>query len=81
MQMDLEGERSRNNITSSRIAGMKVAEMALDNVETLDKENLIYLKELIENPKFLERYDHIFICGVNHESVENIFGNMIATYL
>lgn len=53
----------------------------IDNVEVLDKKNLIYLKNLIENTEFQSRYDHIFICGVNHESVEEIFNDMIATYL
>lgn len=53
----------------------------IDNVEALDKRNLIYLKNLIENPEFQNRYDHIFICGVNHESIEEIFNDMIATFL
>lgn len=53
----------------------------IDNVESLDKQNLHVIKKLIENPEFQNRYDHIFICGVNHESVENIFDDMIATFL
>lgn len=53
----------------------------IDNVEALDKENLTALKKLIENPDFQSRYDHIFICGVNHASVTEVFDDINAAFL
>lgn len=53
----------------------------IDNVEALDKRNLQCLKQLIENEEFRASYDHVFVCGVNHESVKDIFEGMNATYL
>lgn len=63
----------------NQLSGAKL--LFVDSVEALDKDHLVYLKHLLENPEFQNRYDHIFICGVNHESVEEIFDDMIATYL
>lgn len=63
----------------NQLSGTKL--LFIDNVEALDKDNLIALKNLIENPDFQSRYDHIFICGVNHTSVEEAFNDMIATFL
>lgn len=45
----------------------------IDNVEALDEQALSGLKELIETPEFADQYDHIFICGVNHDDVVNTF--------
>lgn len=53
----------------------------IDNIESLDKDNLVYLKHLLEDQGFQNRYDHIFICGVNHESIKEIFDDMIANYI
>lgn len=53
----------------------------IDNVESLDKENLTALKKLIENKDFQSRYDHIFVCGVNHVSVKEVFSGMDAMFL
>lgn len=63
----------------NQLSGTKL--LFIDNVEALDKENLLALKNLIENPDFQNRYDHIFVCGVNHASVEEVFSDMIATFL
>lgn len=63
----------------NQLSGTKL--LFIDNVEALDKDNLIALKNLLENPDFQNRYDHIFICGVNHTSVEEVFYDMIATFL
>lgn len=53
----------------------------IDNVEALDEENLKSLRRLIENKDFQDRYDHIFICGVNHASVAAVFKGMDAKFL
>ena len=63
----------------NQLSGTKL--LFIDNVEALDKENLVALKNLIENPDFQSRYDHIFVCGVNHASVEEVFDDMIAAFL
>ena len=47
--------------------------MFLDNVEVLDTAALGNLRKLIENPKFNDAYDHIFLMGVNHPEVEKAF--------
>ncbi len=53
----------------------------LDNVEALDTEALGNLRRLMEQPDFLDSYDHIFICGVNHADVRNAFKDMDAQYI
>lgn len=55
--------------------------MFLDNVEALDQEALGNLRTLIRQPEFLDSYDHIFICGVNHTEVQKAFGEMDANYI
>lgn len=55
--------------------------MFLDNVEALDAEALGNLRRMMEQPDFVNSYDHIFICGVNHRDVQNAFQGMDARYI
>ena len=47
--------------------------MFIDNVESLDDKALNHLAELISKPEFQDTYDHIFIAGVNHKEVVDLF--------
>lgn len=47
--------------------------MFVDNVESLDDKALKHLAELISKPEFQDTYDHIFIAGVNHKEVVDLF--------
>jgi len=62
--------------TLSQLTGTGI--LFLDNLETLDKEVLCHLKELITKPEFLNAYDHIFLCGVNHKEVTETFEDLDA---
>lgn len=55
-----------NQLTGTRL-------MFVDNVEALDHEHMIALAKLLETPEFVNEYDHIFVCGVNHLDVMKTF--------
>lgn len=63
-----------NQLSNSRL-------LFLDNVEALDAGALGNLRRMMEQPDFLDSYDHIFICGVNHIDVQKAFQDMDAQYL
>ena len=56
-----------NQLTGTRL-------LMLDNVEVLDAEALENLVRIMNSEEFQEEYDHVFIAGVNHPDILNIFG-------
>ena len=48
----------------------KTGVLFIDNVESLDETNLAELKKILEKKKFTDCFDHIFVCGVDHENVK-----------
>lgn len=57
----------------NQLSGLKL--LFIDNIEALDKNNLINLANLLKNSEFLDRYDHIFVSGVNHTEVIETIAN------
>lgn len=47
--------------------------MFIDNIESLDDEALNHLAMLVKKPEFQDTYDHIFVAGVNHKEVVDLF--------
>ena len=54
----------------SQLSGSRV--IAFDNIEALDGEALDHLLEVTEKKEMQDRYDHIFLCAVDHDSILSI---------
>lgn len=46
--------------------------LILDNLDTLDSKTFKNLLSLVYSPEFSERYDHIYLAGVNHPDAEEV---------
>ena len=54
----------------SQLSGSRM--IAFDNIEALDGEALDHLLEVTEKKEMQDRYDHIFLCAVDHDSILSI---------
>jgi len=49
--------------------------LILDNLDTLDSKSFENVISLVYSPEFSERYDHIYLAGVNHPDAEEVVKN------
>ena len=55
----------------NQLTGMRIA--FIDNLEQLDRRSLEYAHNILISEEFLDSYDHVFVCGVDNQDVQEVF--------